>query len=158
MDFFEYQMLATRTMNSDHGRYALANYALGLVGEYAELELELSSVPGEDSGAQWYDTLRELGDVLWYMSALCTHLGLGMNYVFSESRRADVWHPSQIAELVKKHVFHGREKHNEIREALMGLAHELKRTQGRLIDAAMTANIEKLKRRHPDGFSSNYKD
>lgn len=79
MNFKEYQQRAARTINPDAD--FLVNAALGLSGETGEV-IEL--VKKHRFHSKPLDPARfaeELGDVLWYLSALCEAQGLSLDKV-----------------------------------------------------------------------------
>lgn len=59
--------------------------AFGLVGETGELIEKLKKIIRNNNGEirpeQYEDLEKELGDVLWYLSALCSELGLDLDEV-----------------------------------------------------------------------------
>lgn len=82
MTFNDYQTAAMRTYMSDlSGRHVMTNGALGLCGEATAARL-----------------VAELGDVLWYVSVLCTALGVGMGEVAERN----------IDKLAERHGVEGR--------------------------------------------------
>ena len=97
MHLKEYQELSARTM-PEGNEELLTNWAFGLMGESGEFvdHLKKYLFHGHDLDIEYAS--KELGDILWYISAFCTTLGLDL---------------SEVA----------------------------------------TQNIEKLKRRYPEGFS-----
>ncbi len=100
-----YQQLAARTLTQkpeaplDDTTTMLAWNALGLVGEAGEVAEHIKKAIFHGHQLDQEMLKKEMGDVLWYVAALCTNLDLSMEEV-------------------------------------------------------MQANIEKLKMRYPDGFSS----
>jgi len=140
----DYQRAAVRTMPAgldDHG--ALSMLALGVVGEWAEYEQALDAATKRE----------EAGDVLWYLAGLCTMLGVDMAILagVDHSKMLIVDALGDICETTKKHLYHGKDL-NRIR-ILRGCAkiyavvamHEP-------IAEIMAANIDKLRKRWPDGF------
>lgn len=105
MDANEYQQLAGRTLiNGPDTEYSPADImlvwnALGLAGEAGEVADTIKKAVFHQHGVDRDELIKELGDVLWYVAALCTKLDVSLAEV-------------------------------------------------------MTRNIEKLKRRYPDGYSS----
>ena len=85
MNFTEYQKLARETaVYPDLGD----NYTyptLGLCGESGEVAEKVKKLIRDDSGAVSYDKRleikKELGDVLWYLSNICSELGLSLEEV-----------------------------------------------------------------------------
>ena len=69
MTFDEYQKLAGRTMNNDlTWKQSISNYTLGLNGEAGEVAEEVKKCLYHN---RLLDVDAELGDVLWYIAALC---------------------------------------------------------------------------------------
>jgi len=100
MDLTDYQSLAARTLGRDRTReQQIANAALGLAGEAGEVADHIKKHLFHDFALDEAEVVKELGDCLWYVAAMCTTLGISMDHV-------------------------------------------------------ATTNIEKLKRRYPDGFST----
>jgi NTP pyrophosphatase (non-canonical NTP hydrolase) len=86
MDFKYYQAQAfTTAVYPDHGKGNWTYSALGLAGETGEICEKLKKVLRDGGGlinAEHLVAIRkELGDVLWYVAALCTELGLDMDQV-----------------------------------------------------------------------------
>jgi NTP pyrophosphatase (non-canonical NTP hydrolase) len=86
MQVKEYQTLVTRTMNQDLlGREAIANYCMGLAGEVGEVIEPLKKMLFHGKIIDYTEVTKELGDVCWYMSALCTELGIDMEDVLEQN-------------------------------------------------------------------------
>jgi NTP pyrophosphatase (non-canonical NTP hydrolase) len=87
MDFKTYQSRAVGTdQRTDGPPEALENVAvhlLGLVGEAGSVASEYKKHLRDGSSDPWWKTRirEELGDVLWYLVALCDHLGLDLEEV-----------------------------------------------------------------------------
>jgi NTP pyrophosphatase (non-canonical NTP hydrolase) len=88
MDFKTYQAQAFTTAvypNRGKGNWTYA--ALGLAGETGEICEKLKKAIRDDDGRVSDERRaairKELGDVLWYIAALCTELGLDMDEVAS---------------------------------------------------------------------------
>lgn len=102
MTFDEYQAQTRRTMNmhlDDDPAMKLATMAMGLAGEAGEVVDLLKKHLGHGHPLELDKLERELGDVLWYVSAIATLTGTRM-------------------------------------------------------DTAAASNLEKLRKRYPDGFTS----
>ena len=139
-----YQIAAGRTLPANlSDRERLSMLALGVVGEWAEYEQALDAATKRE----------EAGDVLWYLAGLCTVLGVDMAILagVDHSKMLIVDALGDICETTKKHLYHGKDL-NRIR-ILRGCAklyavvamHEP-------IAEIMAANIDKLRKRWPDGF------
>lgn len=154
MDLDQYQQLAKRTRN--HHEYELANYALGLVGESIEVVDELYTTKEK--------LHKEMGDVMWYIANICTILELDMSDLRITSERISTLtlEAGRIADIIKKSEFHGHirntkllyDKLSNVLSALMTAIEyeQLMDHKGFTLDSILTANIEKLKARFPDGF------
>ncbi|HQR07023.1 MAG TPA: nucleoside triphosphate pyrophosphohydrolase family protein [Gemmatales bacterium] len=84
MDINHYQLAAMRTCIHIYGSVdhkALAWNALGLTGEAGEVADEIKKVIGHGHELNKDKLKKELGDVLWYIAALCNDLGLAMGDV-----------------------------------------------------------------------------
>jgi NTP pyrophosphatase (non-canonical NTP hydrolase) len=83
MHFEEYQAGAARTINKCEGE--LINHALGLAGEGGEV-IELIKKHAFH-GKPLNDELlsEEIGDLLWYVAAVCTTRGLSLSTVASNN-------------------------------------------------------------------------
>lgn len=85
MDFNAYQAAARETAQyPDMGRN-LSYPTLGLAGETGEVAERVKKMIRDDGGvltSERREALKaELGDVLWYVAALCSELELAMNEV-----------------------------------------------------------------------------
>lgn len=90
LDFKTYQEGARRTAVYPGCRQGNWTYpALGLAGETGEicekLKKALRDEGGHVSPERLSDLSRELGDVLWYVAALCSELGLDLQAVAEEN-------------------------------------------------------------------------
>ena len=86
LDFQTYQQRArTTAVYPDCGRGNWTYPALGLAGETGEICEKLKKALRDDGGRispERHALLaKELGDVLWYVSALCSELGLDLQAV-----------------------------------------------------------------------------
>jgi hypothetical protein len=162
MNPHEYHALAMRTKSHDQTPVQrLTNAALGLAGEWAEF-YEL-----------WYtndnapvETLKEAGDLLWYSAQATDALGLNFadiqwQVVTGTTNATCIKAIGTIAEIAKKAMFHGHPLGDEQRDQVMdALAYIVRDVRNVLVvyrwtmEDAMQANIDKLRRRYPDGFSA----
>ena len=82
MDFDTYQQLAMRTAVYPHRGSNLAYPALGLNGEAGEVAEKVKKILRDKDGLLDEESRqaikKELGDVLWYIAAMCTETGLSM--------------------------------------------------------------------------------
>ena len=82
MNFVEYQALASRTLNTEKGKeLTLVNMAMGLAGESGESVDYLKKVLFHDHEFEIEKLASELGDVLWYVSGMCTVLDIKLEDV-----------------------------------------------------------------------------
>lgn len=94
MDFKQYQDAALKTsMYPSGGILGLCYTTLGLNGEAGEVAERIKKIIRDDEVSSDNSTLKkviedrkteivkELGDVLWYLSSLCTELGTDLNEV-----------------------------------------------------------------------------
>ncbi len=147
----QYQKEILRTWpKRQHQDAAICNATLGLVGEI-----------GEYLASQDAD---ELGDVYYYAYMLL-HL-MGMSYDEDDSSsicKKPQMKAAEVAELVKKLIFHSDGYSMET----INLMCDIEDTLGEVIryldwsalayggtEAVMHQNIEKLKKRYPDGWPS----
>lgn len=170
MDAYDYQQLAARTLIDKPGfeigdldMMILWN-ALGLCGETAEL---LSGICQNNSV-----DFDELGDVAWYMAALCTKLEAPMRDLFESHTKNKKFSPrsnivlamdlcvasGKVAELAKKGICH---QHGLDTSAVVDALYKVYECIWRLcanqkttISTVFEININKLKRRYPNGFNS----
>jgi NTP pyrophosphatase (non-canonical NTP hydrolase) len=89
MDFSEYQ---ERTADTDVGTSAQDKlrpgwmyYVLGVGGEAGELLEKIKKLFRDSNGQITVKfqkmVIKEVGDILWYLARLCTHLGIDFNEV-----------------------------------------------------------------------------
>jgi NTP pyrophosphatase (non-canonical NTP hydrolase) len=79
--FDDYETAAMRTCIHGYGladHKALGWNALGLAGESGEVADEIKKVIGHGHELNRERLAKELGDVLWYVAALCNDLGIRM--------------------------------------------------------------------------------
>ena len=87
LDFDEYQRLAARTAeySGRDGDHPTMYPFLGLPGEAGEVCEQIKKAVRDDDGmitAERCEAIaKELGDVLWYVAAICDELGLEMSDV-----------------------------------------------------------------------------
>jgi len=108
-----YQELSQRT--ADTHDYELANYGLGITGESSEVAT-LVLRKNKDLKIFKNDYKKELGDVLWYTSQIARIVGLSLEELKikkgldSNLKKMGLRLSSksgEIADLIKKAVFHG---------------------------------------------------
>lgn len=83
MTFDEYQSKALKTAIYPNIGANFIYPALGLVGEAGEVADKVKKVIRDKNGCLDEETIKELGkelgDVLWYIAALCSELNLSLN-------------------------------------------------------------------------------
>lgn len=87
----EYQELAARTLIDEpdvpltpHETMIIWN-AVGLAGETGEVVDDIKKSIFHRHGIDYTRLSKEIGDVLWYVAALCTTLSLDMESIMSEN-------------------------------------------------------------------------
>lgn len=84
MTFAQYQSACARTANPDlDANDALANAGLGISGEAGEVAGEIKKVLFQGHQIDVEHLVSEMGDVLWYIAALSTALGVSLADVAS---------------------------------------------------------------------------
>ncbi|TQR28341.1 hypothetical protein C7Y47_22130 [Lysinibacillus sphaericus] len=163
MELNKFQELSKRTMpfkgepkNNIEYENGLTNYAMGLIGECAEV---LSAANERDA------TLKELGDVSHYAFGILTLLGEKYepldNYFVEGSKEKLIDKiiilSGEISEQVKKFVFHRHELNSSkvkialkmLIKNLIVLAEKYETT----LEEICEMNIDKLKKRYPESFN-----
>lgn len=156
LDFEEYVEKAWRTANTNqpHGQ-ALAISALGLEGESIEY-MEIMPAGDRDK------SIKELGDVMWYVAAIYKQLNLNTPVLDLPSHQKTdanvktlVFAAKDAGELIKKHVGHGHElDHLTIIKALQRVVQcvgEASKIHGSSLEEVMRRNVEKLEARYKQG-------
>lgn len=77
----EYRVLAYAYAKRQPKREALVNWALGLCGESGEVAEVIKKATFHGKPLEIGAVKSELGDVLWYVAAICTELGLDLGEV-----------------------------------------------------------------------------
>ena len=87
MDFKEYQELVGRTAIYPNKGNNFVYPALGLGGETGELQEKIKKILRGDKTLEESKELikKEAGDVLWYLTQLCTEVGLTLEEVVEEN-------------------------------------------------------------------------
>jgi len=79
MDLNEYQKLASKTANM--GENSLTNFALGVAGEAGEVADLVKKSVYHGHPMNYEALIKELGDVLWYVSQLAAWAGVDLEEV-----------------------------------------------------------------------------
>ena len=130
----------------------LNNYSLGLVGEVLELHY-LYSYEGAGSHE---DIINEMGDVLHYCVGLLSCMRINVDPLeIKEGPLKMIYAAGDVTEHVKKYIYHGHElDHSRVAANIYGIIHEIKKGMGPAFDIVLDINIQKLKTRYENGFSS----
>ena len=156
----EYQRLALRTSGAGHDR--VKNGCLGLIGESGEIVDIVKKYmfqSGENPPFPKDKFIKEMGDVLWYCAETVSGMELELEEVTLRTGSYDkyslfaAWNCADIeltaamlsANAVEAYVS------RRVRDIYKGLLH-LCDLVGVTIDEVADTNIEKLKKRYPDGF------
>jgi len=180
MDILDYQKLAMRTSPEGHDR--ILNGCLGLIGEAGEIVDAVKKwkfQSGDDAQLPTDKLIDECGDVLWYCAELASGMGenLAVMYEkaqseFDDIREINKTEPVYItagrlaAIAVNPFITHGRpdtedenwilarraEQKAEVVGIMTMVRDILEFYCGSSLNEAMEKNIEKLKKRYPDGF------
>lgn len=142
--------------------------ALGLAGEMGEfLEATGEMLKGAKSTAEGNvktkAVINEAGDVLWYVNAIAHHYNMGLEeldgFMRHDGNAGFTVSSARVCDMIKKQAWHGvtPNRMHMFRDLSTVLANvrnilqQLHPVQFVLEDAA-TANVEKLRKRYPDGF------
>lgn len=171
MDLREYQRLAMRTANMKiSNELILANRALGLSGEASEFSAHVfrKIVFGDSFPA--VDAAKELGDVMWYAATTAEAVGLQLDELRDDGECAKLVgltlekltiglnvSAGEVADIFKKHLTHGHAlETKKVASALYSvvfLVNKLATATGcGTLDDICRWNIDKLKKRYPEGF------
>jgi len=90
MNASEYQQAAARTLIDDPPRFTDAEImmvwvALGLAGEAGEVADSIKKMVLHQHGIDRDVLIKELGDVLWYFSGLCTQLNVPIGEIMDRN-------------------------------------------------------------------------
>ena len=161
MDPTTYQTAAARTLPDLRSLHAALDAASTVDPRTIPLLMAAVGLAGE--AGEWatggHDPA-EAGDVLWYVAAVCTALGIDMADVLLDdvdpppvgANEAILGVACMIVEQAKKAAFHGKKINEDmIGGCLVGLLAVLRLVHGDL-GPIMAANVAKLQARWPDGF------
>lgn len=84
-EFDDYQEKASAFASAGAGQYAMACYALGLAGETGEVVEHFKKFVHYKRPLDKEAVVLELGDVLWYLSALATLVGVSLADIASQN-------------------------------------------------------------------------
>ena len=160
MTLNQYQTLAARTI-SCHEHDNMRMHALhGLAAETGELiDAFYLADPCHDIAA-----VRELGDVCWMLAELCTAYGWNMADLCNEETKPHrlydcMWIAKYVGELhgiyQKRYQGH-RISEDDVRKCIRGvwkgIITTLNGLPGYSLNDVLYINIDKLRKRYPDGF------
>lgn len=80
-----YQSMARRTMKEQPSKDELVECALGLAGEAGEVVDIIKKHLYQGHELDENKLVEEIGDVMWYVAGLCTHIGLPISAVLSKN-------------------------------------------------------------------------
>lgn len=175
--FNEYQGLAARTATKHD--FELVNFAMGLAGEAGELIDLMKKFLFHKHKVEKLKIKKEAGDVLWYASQLARLLDIDFADAFDKLNKLteefDAVKDKEEAIMVscltlsravgiislyidrsafEKKLVKKSEVRSELLKILVNLFF-LALTAGLTIEEVAEGNIEKLKARYPEGFSSD---
>ena len=85
MNFKEYQVEALKTADYPDIGNNFVYPTLGLTGEAGEVSEKIKKILRDDSGVmskeKRVEVVKEIGDVMWYIAALCSEIGVSMEDV-----------------------------------------------------------------------------
>ena len=171
MDLNVYQKLAMRTSTQDHDR--ALNGCLGLIGESGEIVDIVKKwlfQSGKDAPIPREKLVDECGDVLWYCAELATGLGMELNDCLDEENfeRLKRLNKSLTDAAIRLNRFcaatyesHRGEDAMEkmfqqfnITRIIAHVRYILFSFAEHTLEDTMEYNIDKLKRRYPNGFEA----
>ena len=86
MDIKEYQEKAKRTVNTNlQCDEQVANLCMGLAGESGEVIDYLKKCLYHNHKLYKQDLIKELGDVMWYLTNIATFFKIPMSYILDEN-------------------------------------------------------------------------
>lgn len=166
MTYIQFQKESMRTMpfggkdfNFVEFHNILTNYVLGIVGEFAEFNVELNKVDVKEvPGMDLVNKIdKELGDTLHYLFGMLTIMEVEFQeekLQKIESQMDIVQDLGNVAEIVKKHVFHGHSiDKNKLVDSVYRVISYIDTNFKYSISNILEKNIEKLKIRYPEKFS-----
>lgn len=161
MQWSDYQHNAHRTSNTNTDPIIrLATAALGLTGEAAEVLKEMESPVQKDK------LLKELGDTTWYIAEIASLSGLHLEApqpswpeLGTHTTAMELlFLAAHLGDYLKKVIGHGHPQDNQrilkdLNRALT-LIDQLTAAYGSSLPEICELNIAKLRKRYPEGFST----
>ncbi len=156
---------------------ALTLTALGLAGETGEVVELIKRIVCHDKDIDVSKLVLEMGDVLWYLTAMCLVLNVDMDAVVDEVERTLsvsedtnkaltltalglAGETGEVVELVKKIVFH--DKDIDVSKLVLEMGDVLWYLTAMCLvinvdmEQVVDANVAKLRSRHPKGWTTEY--
>lgn len=138
---------------------ALQNHRTNPAGLYASLGGATSDKPADLKKAE-HDLIAEYGDVLWYVAAICYSLGYDIETLdkpLPTGNKPNAFVTiGTICDIINKAEWHGKAiDHFTMQVQIMTLLGILRRdakTVGVALEDVAKANVDKLRRRYPQGF------
>ena len=154
----EYQKLAQRTSPAGHDR--ILNGTMGLIGESGEVVDAVKKwtfQTTKDTPFPKQKLIEEIGDVLWYVAEVCTGMDLQMGNLFQKKMYTGRDTPQEVALSIAGFAMRVRSESTYETKLYMMLLigackYMLEMYCDSTLEAAMEGNIEKLRKRYPDGF------
>lgn len=172
MNMHDYQKLAQRTSPADHDKQG--NGILGLIGEVGELVDEFKKYiyqSGPDPVLPAMRFAEECGDVLWYLAELAEGMGVELaqiapDFDILDEKAAGLHGAPSLRSVLLDMSKAASDIASEVLSCRMAAAQENMRVMlrraswlARIIGVPLVQiahmNIEKLKKRYPDGFEAS---
>ena len=165
MTLNEYQKLAQRTSPTDHDK--LKNGCMGLIGESGEIvdlvkKYLFQSTPGTPLPTD--KLIKEIGDVMWYIAEVATGMDVDLEHLLAFAYCGEFDERITISDYALTISIHANtvycklfaSKNKEVAaltirhmyDLLCGLCTRI----GTTIEHVQEVNIDKLRKRYPDGF------
>jgi len=165
MTLNQFQQLALRTSGTDHDR--VKNGCLGLIGEGGEVVDTLKKYifqSGDDPQFPTEKLIEEMGDILWYLAETATGTGRELSAIQEDYKECDKNIPDTkiedyAVEIVAAATFAYGMKDEEAIDfvassiaCILAILTRICALVGTSIEYVAKVNVEKLKKRYPDGF------
>lgn len=153
MDLVKYQQLALRTMSPMPRGDALEMCILGMIGELGEVADLIKKARFHGHEMDRTLLVKELGDLLWYLVVFCDQVGLEL-YPNLQAEKGE----RTTTQLIQAFSYDVSLLKTDWRYSsrtiyLFRFFGQLAGCHGISINEIMTANIAKLQKRYPNGFS-----
>lgn len=167
MTFDEYVTLAQRTASTKKSTDKIGHGCLGLIGEAGEVVdiIKKMTYMGMTREMAREKLIDEVGDCCWYIAEWCTGSGNSMQEIFDaaagfyDSFSLESWAVSMVADGYNlwydcahdEYRCTMRDDARDIANGIKAICHKIDAT----LDEVLEHNIEKLKKRYPEGFSAD---